>query len=691
MNQEKMQYVKESIQHQSSFIQDFVNDYLAREMHLGWGMERPNYLMTYNLDLRKIREYSESDRFHELTDEEVAKFHLNPDQMKKLFEDSQREHRENRWFDDCQHLLELLDQDYEETMKLMNEYLVYQVVSESDRDYPDFIEPKWNVINEERYSVKFGDLNLSDFEGKTVVLTGYLSYVQNPAVERIKEAVWMCTYCKMEIESLEKPEKCPECERTRFSLYEEKVVKERMQEAILTEEYEANPSGFQLNLSLLLLSENVGKYAPGDHVSVTGKVLGVFVKERGKTPFYKYVIETSSIRKDELVVSLTSEDIREIEKFASESNILERMASKVAPGIIGHVSEKKAMVLQAAGCEDMTGGKIRRRGRIHILFVGDPGTGKSQLLMAAKSLSPKTVYVTDASAAGLTAAVDEVNGKRVMVAGVMVLADNGIAAIDELDKMRKADREGIHPAMESGEIKKSKAGLHASFKSRASVIAAANPKYGKFDVGEPIADQVSIEIPLLNRFDLIFILIDKNGSEAYEIEKAKKILSYNSTSAKSDFLTKYISVASQIHPQLTEEVSTLIAHYYSDVRKKKGESTINPRTLESIKRLTLASARVRMHELTDKEDFENARELIDMYLKQFGYDLDAISGITKSVRDSMIWIQNLIGIHGTIGKEEIFAAAKNDNVNERNIERAIDAMYRSGLIFEAGPGRYGVL
>jgi DNA replicative helicase MCM subunit Mcm2 (Cdc46/Mcm family) len=142
---------------------------------------------------------------------------------------------------------------------------------------------------------------------------------------------------------------------------------------------------------------------------------------------------------------------------------------------------------------------------------------------------------------------------------------------------------------------------------------------------------------------------------------------------------------------LTEEVSTLIAHYYSDVRKKKGESTINPRTLESIKRLTLASARIRMHELTDKEDFENARELIDMYLKQFGYDLDAISGITKSVRDSMIWIRNLIGIHGTIGKEEIFAAAKNDNVNERTIERAIDAMYRSGLIFEAGPGRYGVL
>ena len=91
MNQEKMQYVKESIQHQSSFIQDFVNDYLAREMHLGWGMERPNYLMTYNLDLGKIREYSESDRFHELTDEEVAKFHLNPDQIKKLFEDSQRE------------------------------------------------------------------------------------------------------------------------------------------------------------------------------------------------------------------------------------------------------------------------------------------------------------------------------------------------------------------------------------------------------------------------------------------------------------------------------------------------------------------------------------------------------------------------------------------------------------------------
>ena len=127
------------------------------------------------------------------------------------------------------------------------------------------------------------------------------------------------------------------------------------------------------------------------------------------------------------------------------------------------------------------------------------------------------------------------------------------------------------------------------------------------------------------------------------------------------------------------------------MRKKKGETTINPRTLESIKRLTLASSRLRMDEYTNKEDFENAKELIDIYLRQFDYDMDAISGITRSVRDSIVWIRNLIGIHGTIGKEEIFAAAKNDNVNTRNVERAIEAMYKSGDIFEAGPGRYGVL
>ena len=688
MNQEKMQYVKESIQHQSSFIQDFVNDYLAREMHLGWGMERPNYLMTYNLDLGKIREYSESDRFHELTDEEVAKFHLNPDQIKKLFEDSQREHRENRWFDDCQHLLELLDQDYEETMKLMNEYLVYQAVSESDRDYPDFVEPKWNVIHEERYSVKFGDLNLSDFEGKTVVLTGYLSYVQNPAVERIKEAVWMCTYCKMEIESLEKPEKCPECERTRFSLYEEKVVKERMQEAILTEEYEANPSGFQLNLSLLLLSENVGKYAPGDHVSVTGKVLGIFVKERGKTPFYKYVIETSSIRKDELVISLTSEDISEIEEFAAESNILERMASKVAPGIIGHVSEKKAMILQAAGCEDMTGGKIRRRGRIHILFVGDPGTGKSQLLMAAKSLSPKTVYVTDASAAGLTAAVDEVNGKRVMVAGVMVLADNGIAAIDELDKMRKEDREGIHPAMESGEIKKSKAGLHASFKSRASVIAAANPKYSRFSTGEGIPQQIDIEGSLLDRFDLIFIFAERPGTESYERQRAIQILTGAADEEEDGFLMKYIQYSKRFFPKMPSSVIEKIGEYFANMKSQHKEGNLNTRTLESLQRLTLASARLRLSDTANEEDFENAKELMDTYLRQFTYDMDAISGITDTVRDCIRFLKGVITKDSYVLEQDILDQCETIGFRETIVRKALDEMHREGEIFSPRDGKY---
>ena len=654
--------------------------------------KRHVYSDEYVMDLEEISELAEfSYQPPSNNDFKSIIARLSKDQIHELGENIYRKTRRNVQARKMKELLQRLEKDPVKTMEEMNKALWDLVVRSDDDQYEDFSLPKFKIINASIFGRHIREINLERDEERLVQLKGWLTYVQDPPKERILYARWECSRCGDSMESTEDPKWCPGCKKeTRFSIVEKRT--EKFQECIITENFE-DSSGFPTSLEIILSGELTGLYSPGDRVSIVALLKSIEEKQKNGNLLFRRVAEVLYISKeDEKNIVVTDEDRKEIDLFKSQGDILRRLGELYAPTIVGCDYIKQAIILQAAGTPDENIGGIRRRGQIHILLVGDPGLGKSQLLKANASAALKSIYVSDASAAGLTAAVADINGRKVMQAGVLVLADRGIACIDEMDKMKKEDREGIHTALEQGFISKSKAGLHAHFQSRTSLLAAANPKYGKFDVGEPIADQVSIEIPLLNRFDLIFILIDKNGSEAYEIEKAKKILSYNSTSAKSpEFLTKYISVAAQIHPQLTEEVSTLIAHYYSDVRKKKGESTINPRTLESIKRLTLASARVRMHELTDKEDFENARELIDMYLKQFDYDLDAISGITKSVRDSMIWIRNLIGIHGTIGKEEIFAAAKNDNVNERNIERAIDAMYRSGLIFEAGPGRYGVL
>lgn len=693
MNAAKQEQAKVKIENKTDLIQDFVNDYLAREMHLGWGMERPTYLMEYRLDLAKIKEYAESDRFHELTDEEVAQFHLSPKEMEKLFQDSQKDHRENNWYDACREILELLDLDYEKTMELLNKYLVYQVVSESDREYPDFVEPEWKVVNEKRYNISFSDLSLSKYEEKVVQLKGYLTYVQNPPTERIAEAEWACRKCGgVQISDFTAPGYCNACGmNTQWNIIEDRIRKERVQEGLITEDYDSSASGYQLSLLVMFSGDNTGKFAPGNHVSIVGRVTGKLMKTKGKDPFYAYIIEVNQARIDERQISITPQDIEEIEAFSrNEVNVIDSLSELYAPGIIGYKTVKKAIVLQAAGSDDVLKGGIRVRGNIHILLVGDPGTGKSQLLMATKQISPKAIYVTDASAAGLTAAVDEVNGKRVMVAGVMVLADGGIAAIDELEKMSKEDSKALLPAMEQGVVAKHKAGLDAILPSRTSVLAAANPTYGRFIDSDPIPKQIDLKPPLLNRFDLIFIFKERIGSVEYEKQRAVAILNGDGTEDRGDFLLKYITHSRKFHPTLSEVTNDKITDYFAVLRyaSKDKDASINTRSLEAMKRLARASARARLHDTTDEIDFENAKELIEMYLGQFNNDMDAIGGITNTVRDCIIYLRSLIKHDEKTSELDIISQCKTLGFSVSNVRTALDEMRREGEIYCPSDGMY---
>ena len=689
MRAEEIEHNKDKVRLESESILDFVVDYLEREMHVGLGLKMPTYLLEYSLDLNKLKEYSESSRKYVLSSEEIKNVVLDVDEKRKIFEGAYENKKENNWYDLCGKILDLLDSDYEECLKILNEKLVQVVVSPVDLEYEDYVEPSWKIINEQRLSITFGELNLEDYEGRTVKLTGYLAYVQNPPVERMNSATWYCNVCGREEKTRIQPTECFTCEKkTRFTLDESSVIKERIQECILTEEYESNPSGFQLNLSVIVKGNDVGKYAPGDHVSLTGKVIGVLVKQKGKEPFYQYLVEVATIFKDEKLVVITEEDLQRIDNFSKQENVLEKLSEMLAPGIIGHEVVKKALILQAAGSEDMERGGLRIRGRIHILLVGDPGTGKSQLLMSTRKLSPKALYNTDASAAGLTAAVDEINGKRVMVAGIMVLADNGIAAIDELEKMNKDDRKAIHPAMEQGEIHKSKAGLHASFKSRASVVAAANPKYSRFSANEGISQQIALEDSLLNRFDLIFIFMEKSGTRDYEKKRAMDILIGGDSSKDDGFLMKYIHHSKNIRPAIPLSIMEKIGEYFSALRSEHKDQFLNTRTLESLQRLTMASARIRLREEADIEDFENARELVDTYLAQFRYDMDAISGITNTVRDCIKFLKTVISKSETIPQEEILDHCETYGFTETTVMKALDEMRREGEIYAPKEGKY---
>ena len=669
----------------------FVSTYLEKK----FGGVRLYYDMEFILDLQELQEYAEEDRRHLLTTEELQIIckGMTQDQMKEIFDESVKDLQHNRWLDTCKWILEELDRDYEDTMDNLNQELVVVVVNGPDRGYPDYHDPEWKVINEKRLEVTFGQINLSDFENRIVGVKGYLTFVQNPPVERISKAEWKCKKCGgIEVSDWQSPEYCYPCQaNTSWIMDEGTIEKEKIQEALLTEEYEASSCGFQISLSVLLIGENTGKFAPGDHVSVLGKVIGKLVRTKGKDPFYAYMIEVSQIRREERNINLSNEDVRKIEEFAhGETNVLDSLSELFASGIIGLNAEKKAIILQAAGSDETVRGGRRVRGNIHILLVGDPGTGKSQLLMASKQICPKALYVSDASAAGMTAAVDEVNGKRVMVAGVMVLADGGIAAIDEIEKMNKDDRKAIHPAMEQGEIHKSKAGLHASFKSRTSVLAAANPLYGRFIDSDPIPQQIDLEPSLLDRFDLIFIFKERPGTERYERHRALAILEGEEEKDDGDFLLKYIMHSKSVHPVIPKDITGKIAEYFASLKSNPDhrEHFLNARTLESLQRLTLASARIRLSEIAGEEDLENAKELLEMYLKQFNFDMDAISGVTGTVRDCIKFLKNLISPDASVAEHEILEQCRTLGFSQSNVRTAIDELMRRGELYAPKDGMY---
>ena len=657
------------------------------------------YGQKFYLDIEEIERLAEY-RYKTPTSHEFADMvkGLPEKQVKEIADAIWKKSHQARIAEEMRIFLRKLDEDPRGTINRMNAALAAHVVRPSDVQYEDFKMPEFNIINAGRYSSTIREISLEEKEGKLVQIKGWLTYVQDPIPERIVEAEWMHAgdaprtreFCGelFIMKGSEKPESCPRCKgRDRFVINSKTT--EKFQECILTENFE-DSSGFPTSIKMVLTGSQTGSFAPGDRVIVVSTVDAEEIILKSGQILYNHVLNAISIRKvDDRSVNLTAEDRKQIADFVSaNSNPLEALVQRFAPHIIGHDHIKKALILQAAGSPDEGNGAIRKRGQIHVLLVGDPGLGKSQLLRAVSTLAPKALYVTDASAAGLTAAVTDVAGKKVMVAGVLVLADGGIAAIDELDKMKAEDREGIHTAMEQGFISKSKAGVHANFQTRTSVLAAANPKLGRFDTQKSIAEQITLEAPLLNRFDLIFILLDTVASQSYETQRARQMLEGLSP-GDDDFLRKYISMSHEVDPELSADIMEKIADYYSSIRKLNTDATVNPRTLDALKRLTKASARIRLSSVANDVDFENAKELVESYLRQFAYDLDAISGITSSLRNLIYAMKDFVAMKKIASTFEIMDELERLGADKSKANRIIDEMHRNGMIYSMPNDRWG--
>ena len=526
--------------------------------------------------------------------------------------------------------------------------------------------------------------------------------------------------------SFKEPTRCSCGRKGKFRLLSKDLVD--AQRLVIEEAPESLEGGEQPKRISIFLKEDLvepkmeKKTTPGSKVRIYGiiKEIPILLKTGMQSTRYDLAIEANYIEPiqetfDEIDIS--KEDELKIRKLSKDPQVFNKLVSSIAPSIYGHEEVKASLLLQLfAGTRKIMPDGVIRRGDAHILLVGDPGCGKSQLLSFISKIAPKGRFVSGkgSSGAGLTAAVvkDEFLKGWSLEAGAMVLANNGIACLDELDKMASEDRSALHEALEQQTVTISKANIQATLRAETTVLAAANPKYGRFDPFSPIATQIDLPPSLVNRFDLIFPIRDM-PSRSQDEKIAEHVLSIHKEKDSLDLgidralIRKYIAYSKQtIKPELTKEAIEEIKHFYVDLRNsvQSNDQGVKPipisaRQLEALIRLSEASAKVRLSQKVEKNDAKRAIILVKSCLMQVGFDketgqfdIDRIStGITASQRNKISVVKEVIaeleskGLK-TIPIEDILSRATEKGVEETKTEEILDKLKRAGDIFSPKQG-----
>jgi len=563
--------------------------------------------------------------------------------------------------------------------------------------------------------------------GKLVMVEGIVVR-STPVRPMVMRAAFKCrgcgniTYVDQAGPFLKAPFACadPSCRRKGpFDFIQEESTFIDSQDLRLQERPEDLPPG-QLPRTLhvkLVGSEIVDVARPGDHVSIVGMVRASAptMPRVGKLRTFVLHLDTNSIEvlgKEPETTLPSPEEEKQILELAKDPWIHRKIIGSIAPSIYGYEHIKEAIMYLLFGGVPKTLPDITIRGELNVLLIGDPGTAKSQLLQYVARVAPRGLYTSGrgTTAAGLTAAViREKGGGMSLEAGALVLADKGIACIDEMDKMRPEDRVAIHEAMEQHTVSVAKGGIVATLNARTAILAAANPSLGRYEPHRTVAENISLPVTILSRFDLIFVLRDVPSKEVdgkmseHILEIHRKGLSPIEPPIPIELLRKYVSYAKAIKPVLTSEALQRLKDFYLAMRSvsetEGSPVAITARQLESLIRLAEARARASLRNEVLVEDAEAAINIMKRSLEEVGIDLSSykfdidliMTGKPKSLRDKL---QTVLSVLAEMEKETGLAekaALLNRleaeyKISRNEAERLIGQLQREGTIYEPREG-----
>jgi len=536
-------------------------------------------------------------------------------------------------------------------------------------------------------------------------------------------------------EELHEPHECGGCGNNGPFGINEGKTKVRDYQSIELQTVAEQADGETSTITLRVFDGHVGDLSPGDRAVVSADIEGLRVSENSRVRILTGdVLSITHLDTDYSDVNTDPyrDDIRAFARgdhpgYPEYDTPHDAVVDSIAPEHTGDREIKEAIAYQIFGGveKDLPDGTWMR-GNSHVLLMGDPGVGKSKIIEYVTELVPRSEYGTgkSSSKAGLTATVqkDDFEGGEgwSLEAGLLVRANNGLAAIDELDKMRKEDRDGMMEAMSQQRITVSMV-KSGEMPAKTSVLAAANPKYGSFDLMEDIGHQLDLDPVLLSRFDLSFAITDETDRDAdreiasdiassaragerIEAGKDPEPTDWDEPPIPPEMFRAYVSMAKEVVPELTDDAFETIVSEYVEIRDENdedGPTPTTPRTVTGLIRLAEASARIRLGELVLQADVDRAVNILRTSMESLGVDpetgdLDASrfeTGVGKSRRSRRKTIKTLIREDESAGDgladPEVVEEQALEVMEEEKFEKELKLLKKRGDVYQ--PGGHGTL